>query len=171
MQEFVETITRMKTPFYTWFGRALVMVVDDPDDVHAVLTSNSCMEKGFVYKFFDMGASLLTAPGIFIISFIIAAISTYTYANNIHLYLFLFLVATWRSHRKMLNNAFNLKILQSFVPIFNEKVEYLIRNLNDRVNDDYFDITPMIHACTLEMICGKEHFHFDVHSNRLYYCK
>lgn len=39
------------------------MVVDHPDDAYTVLNSKSCMEKAFVYRFFNMGASLFTAPG------------------------------------------------------------------------------------------------------------
>lgn len=63
MKEAVEFMAQMRTPFYAWFAGALVMVIDDPDDVNTVLTSKSCMEKAFVYKFFNMGASLFTAPG------------------------------------------------------------------------------------------------------------
>lgn len=63
MKATVEFMAEMKTPFYAWFCGALVLVIDDPDDVHAVLTSKSCMEKSFVYKFFNMGTSLFTAPG------------------------------------------------------------------------------------------------------------
>lgn len=63
MKEAVEFMGQMKTPFYAWFGGALVLVIDDPDDVYTVLTSKNCMEKAFVYNFFNMGASLFTAPG------------------------------------------------------------------------------------------------------------
>lgn len=74
MKEAVEFMAQMKTPFYTWFGGALVIIIDDPDDVHTVLTSKSCMEKAFVYKFFNMGASLFTAPGVFRLFYIYNAI-------------------------------------------------------------------------------------------------
>lgn len=40
------------------------------------------------------------------------------------------------------------------MPIFCDKVKYLVRNLGEKVDDDYFDITPMVHACTLEMVCA-----------------
>lgn len=63
MKEAVEFMAEMKTPFYAWFGGALVIVIDDPDDAYTVLTSKYCMEKAFVYKFFNMGASLFTARG------------------------------------------------------------------------------------------------------------
>lgn len=41
------------------------------------------------------------------------------------------------------------------MPIFNEKVKLLIRNLDEKVSEGQFDITPMMHACTLDMICGE----------------
>lgn len=63
MSEAVEFMSEMKTPFYAWFAGALVLVIDHPDDVHTVLTSKSCMEKSPVYRFFNMGTSLFTAPG------------------------------------------------------------------------------------------------------------
>lgn len=64
-------------------------------------------------------------------------------------------VRVWRPQRKILNTAFNLKILQSFIPIFCEKVQHLVRNLREKEDEDAFDITPMVHACALEMVCGE----------------
>lgn len=151
MKEAVEFMAQMKTPFYAWFGGALVMVIDHPDDAYTVLTSKYCMEKAFVYKFFDMGASLFTAPGTCVCVCFTSCTVNYKFP--------FFLARVWRSHRKVLNTTFNLKILQSFIPIFCEKVQYLVRNLESKVNDDYFDITPMLHACSLEMVCGNKQFH------------
>lgn len=48
-----------------------------------------------------------------------------------------------------------MRILQSFIPIFNEKVQRLVRNLDPMVDKPLFDITPLMHTCTLEMVCGK----------------
>lgn len=67
-------------------------------------------------------------------------------------------MSVWKHDRKSLGTAFNLKILQSFVPIFNAKVKHLVRNISLKVGQGYFDITPMIHACTLDMICGEQNF-------------
>lgn len=64
MKEAVEFMQQMQTPFYAWFAGALVLVIDHPDDAYTVLNSKSCMEKAFVYRFFNMGASLFTAPGV-----------------------------------------------------------------------------------------------------------
>lgn len=63
MREAVGFMAQMKTPFYAWFAGALVLVIDHPDDVYTVLTSKSCMQKAAVYRFFNMGTSLFTAPG------------------------------------------------------------------------------------------------------------
>lgn len=65
MDEGVKFMALLKTPFYAWFAGALVLIIDHPDDVHTVLTSKTCMEKAAIYKFFNMGSSLFTAPGYF----------------------------------------------------------------------------------------------------------
>lgn len=64
MQAAVDFMAQLTTPFYAWFGGMLIIVIDHPDDVHTVLTSKSCLEKAIIYKFFNMGTSLFTAPGI-----------------------------------------------------------------------------------------------------------
>lgn len=62
--------------------------------------------------------------------------------------------AVWKPIRKLLNPCFNLKILQSFVPIFNEKTNLMLSNLDKEVNSGIFDISQYIFACTLDMVCG-----------------
>lgn len=55
-----------------------------------------------------------------------------------------------------MNPTFNHKILSSFVPIFNQKVEVLAMNLDGKINtSEMFDISPYLFACTLDMVCGK----------------
>lgn len=63
MREGVEFTTSHATPFFGWFVGFLVIVIDQPDDVHTVLTAKSCMEKSAVYRFFMFVGSLFTAPG------------------------------------------------------------------------------------------------------------
>lgn len=65
MDDCVKFVALLKTPFCAWFAGALVLILDHPDDVHTVLTSKNCMEKAAIYKFFNMGKSLFTAPGEF----------------------------------------------------------------------------------------------------------
>lgn len=63
--------------------------------------------------------------------------------------------AFWRPIRKLLNPSFNLKILQSFVPIFNNKTKIMLENLEKEAGNPNFDFAPYMHACTLDMVCGK----------------
>lgn len=60
----------------------------------------------------------------------------------------------WKPIRKLLNPSFNLKILQSFVPIFNEKTDQMLRNLDKKAGQGAFDVSEYIFACTLDMVCG-----------------
>lgn len=63
MHEGVAFTSSRKTPFYGWFLGFLVMIIDRPEDAHTVLTSKSCIEKAPIYKFFNRGMALFTAPG------------------------------------------------------------------------------------------------------------
>lgn len=82
-------------PFRLWFGQYLVIFVDKPEDCHIILNAETCIDKSFVYKFLQKDVALFTAPG-----------------------------PVWRPHRKMLNSTFNFNILNSFIPIFNDKSKY-----------------------------------------------
>lgn len=64
MDSAVEFMAQTPTPFYAWLGGVLVMFLDHPDDVHAVLSSKSCLEKPYVAKFMNFDTSLASAPGI-----------------------------------------------------------------------------------------------------------
>lgn len=61
----------------------------------------------------------------------------------------------WRPQRKMLNSTFNVRILNSFIPIFNEKTAIMIENLKANIGGEAFDISKYMFACTLDMVCGK----------------
>lgn len=148
MREGVEFTTSHATPFFGWFVGFLVIVIDQPEDVHTVLTSKSCMEKSAVYRFFMFVGSLFTAPGMLKCSTSKAKQKKITIS-------FIFSVRIWKPQRKILNTAFNIRILQSFIPIFNAKVTYLVRNIGEKVEDDAFDISELMFACTLDMVCCK----------------
>ncbi|CAG4961429.1 unnamed protein product [Parnassius apollo] len=62
----------------------------DPEDFMTV--ANSCLEKGLLYNFLKpwLGEGLLTAP-----------------------------LAKWKTHRKLLNTAFNQQVLDGFLDVFN----------------------------------------------------
>lgn len=72
-----------------------------------------------------------------------------------HLLIYLSTAHLWKIHRKFLNPCFSPKLLQSFIPIFNNSsrrmVEYLTPHL---VKGDEFDLYWNVGKCTLDMICA-----------------
>lgn len=71
--------------------------------------------------------------------------------------------AHWKPLRKLFNPMFNLKILQSFIPIFNEKTKKFVEELEKEVgNQRGFDIKHHAFHSTLDAICSEyEYFsHF-----------
>lgn len=92
--ELIETEFRQhQTPFLGWLGPKCFIVIDHPDHVQIVMNSKSCIEKSEVYRFFNRGVGLFTAPGT---KFIVFA------------YFFLFLTIT---KKKLKNNcSFNCSL-------------------------------------------------------------
>uniref|UniRef100_A0A336LXN1 CSON004594 protein n=1 Tax=Culicoides sonorensis TaxID=179676 RepID=A0A336LXN1_CULSO len=113
-----------KTPVRIWIGSMLLIYVTKPADVQKVLTSNNCLDKMYIYKLFGWESGVLS-----------------TSAN------------IWKHHRKLLNPCFSPSILQSFLPIFQEKACVLVNCLK-KVSQKEFDIFPFLSACTLDSICA-----------------
>lgn len=53
-----------------------------------------------------------------------------------------------------MNPSFNSKILQSFIPIFNDKTKSMVNKLDTEAGNRNFDILPYMNGCTLDMVCG-----------------
>jgi hypothetical protein len=61
----------------------------------------------------------------------------------------------WKIHRKSLNYSFNLKILQTFIPIFIENAQKLCDELSVNVEKKkQFDMLAYTSKSALNMICG-----------------
>ncbi|XP_031633715.1 probable cytochrome P450 313b1 [Contarinia nasturtii] len=67
-KEILETIedvfTKQKLPFLGWLGPKCFIVVDHPEDIQVVMNSKGCIDKSDVYRFFNRGVGLFTAPGM-----------------------------------------------------------------------------------------------------------
>lgn len=61
--------------------------------------------------------------------------------------------ASWKPVRKLMNPTFNLKILQSFLPIFNDRTKHFVNSLGNEVDNLAFDVLPYAEICTLDSIC------------------
>ncbi|XP_053691277.1 probable cytochrome P450 313a4 [Sabethes cyaneus] len=106
------------------FGLRRVICLTDPGLVQQALTSNECQNKAFMYKFFEVDYGLLSA----------------SYHD-------------WKQYRKLLNPAFNRKILESFVSIFEECSKTMTERMSVQDGRGEFDVLHFTSDCTLEMIC------------------
>lgn len=61
----------------------------------------------------------------------------------------------WKPMRKVLTPMLNLKMLQSFIPIFNEKSKTFVEELNKEVGQPQFNILPYANLSALCSICGE----------------
>jgi cytochrome P450 len=55
----------------------------------------------------------------------------------------------------MITPTFHFKILNSFVEVYSENSETLIRKLQKEVGTQEFDVLPYVYRCTLDIICGE----------------
>lgn len=106
-----------------WFGPALVVVLKRSDDIKAILSSTTCVDKPYFYKFFDCTKGLFSASA-----------------------------DVWHVHRNILNSSLNLDILKSFVPVFHLKSEILTNELKTKVNGRQFNLYEFIGRCTLDTL-------------------
>jgi cytochrome P450 len=111
------------TPSRIWYGPYCAVILDHAKDLQIVLNSKDCIDKSEVYKFIGLDKGLVVAGG-----------------------------DLWRTHRKLLDPSFNINLLHSFIPIFNEKAKVLIDTLGKTVTEEEFDIYQNISACTLEAL-------------------
>lgn len=65
------------------------------------------------------------------------------------------LVATWKRHRKAINPAFSLSVLQEFVIIFTEQGQFLINKLMKKYHESNLDVHSLIESTFLNIILGK----------------
>jgi cytochrome P450 len=74
----------------------------------------------------------------------------------------------WRNHRKILNPAFSISILQKLVPVFDEKSTVFVKNLKELVDKTEFDVYGYMSACSLEtLLKGTMETNRDFQSNPL----
>ncbi|XP_035780190.1 cytochrome P450 4C1-like [Anopheles albimanus] len=111
--------------YRVWLGPKPVIIVNSAEHARTILTSPITLGKARFYRFIPL-------PGIFSLP-----------------------VQQWRTHRKLIQPSFNLSILQSYVPLFEQKANVMISNLAAKVDTaEPFDIYRFTARCTLDMICA-----------------
>ncbi|XP_055321750.1 cytochrome P450 4c3-like [Sitodiplosis mosellana] len=124
--KFVQFATQNETPLKMYFGSKLIVILDKPEDLKAILLSQNCLDKPYVYGFYPCPRGIATEQcGVI-----------------------------WKKSRKLMNPTFNLKMLQSFIPVFNEKVASVVQELKDHVGKSGIDIMPYTNAYSLDTICA-----------------
>lgn len=125
-----------------WLGPRLYILLKDPKRIQSVLMSQECLNRDDVYEFINLlgdGGGLMTLKG-----------------------------DTWKAHRKFLNPCFSPRILQSYMPIFNEQSEIMMHNLQGKCGAGNFNFYESMDACTLDMICRESRWEFTITSARNY---
>ena len=121
-KELMTAASEFPSPSKFWVGYFCVVLIDEPEDLQIVLNSQDAIEKSFLYKILNEHGLLVDGGDL------------------------------WRRHRKHLNPAFYPTILQSFLPIFNNKSRILMKVLANHLNKDEFDVYHSISGCTLEAL-------------------
>ncbi|KAG8249438.1 hypothetical protein J6590_019726 [Homalodisca vitripennis] len=126
MAKILALCSRYESPFRIWIGPILLIVVSRPDDLQIVLNSSKTLEKDPLYRFFrnTVGTGLFSAP-----------------------------VDKWKRNRRAITPAFNTRLLEQFVPVFNQQNRVLVAKLGERVGHGLFDVWDYVSPATLDIIC------------------
>lgn len=61
----------------------------------------------------------------------------------------------WRKHRRIISPTFNQRVLNTYVPVFDQQAKILVNQLRDKVGKGEFEIHKYMAACTLDMVFGE----------------
>ncbi|RZF47741.1 hypothetical protein LSTR_LSTR006005 [Laodelphax striatellus] len=127
MGKIISISSSYESPFRVWIGPLLIVVLKNPEDIQIVLNSSKTLGKDPLYRFFrnTVGTGLFSAP-----------------------------VDKWKKNRRAITPAFNNKLLEQFVPVFNEQNKLLVEKLAPHLNKaEQFDLFDLISPATLDIIC------------------
>ncbi|KAK9874351.1 hypothetical protein WA026_002701 [Henosepilachna vigintioctopunctata] len=109
-----------------WLGTKLMFIVTEPEYLEIILNSPHCLEKEPLYRYARafVGEGLFSAP-----------------------------VAKWKKNRKLISPAFNQKILDSFMGIFNEQTKIFLKILERKAGMKTMDIYHLVSTMTVDSLC------------------
>lgn len=108
-----------------WFGPELMVLINTPEAMQKVLNSKECLGKPKFFKCFRLEKASLFGT-----------------------------LDAWRNHRKILNPAFSICVLKTFIPLFDANARKFIKILEAKCDDvaSEFDVFPHMSAFFLETI-------------------
>ncbi|KAL3283332.1 hypothetical protein HHI36_006480 [Cryptolaemus montrouzieri] len=59
----------------------------------------------------------------------------------------------WKTHRRILNQAFNYQALENHIQVVENTSNILVRKLEDHIGQDSLDIYPIISSFTFDVVC------------------
>lgn len=112
-----------KSPIKIWFGTELFVFVNTPEHIKAVFNSKACLDKPSFVKIPDFEKGTIFGD-----------------------------LNYWQNHRKILNPSFNVKVLKSFVKIFDDQSRKLVNVLEPKCDGNDVDIFCEASGLFLESI-------------------
>ena len=110
-----------------WVGPKMLIFVNSPERIQKVLLSQKCLEKwNLFYRLIGRDSGLIAGS---------------TKAN-------------WKEHRKFFNFSFNIKIIESFFPIFSKYSESLCSELKQEIGKGEFDMLKHAKQSSFEILCA-----------------
>ncbi|XP_063709158.1 cytochrome P450 4c21-like [Culicoides brevitarsis] len=125
MELTMERATKYPRIYRIYFDLWPKVMLTDPELVKVALTSTKCLKKPDFYRFFGWGAGLVTAP-----------------------------VDSWKVHRKLLNPAFGVGAVHSFIPVFDQCSKEFAKILEPHIDGKEFDLLDYSVKATLDSICA-----------------
>ncbi|KAJ9581171.1 hypothetical protein L9F63_023649 [Diploptera punctata] len=125
MKTFLEVVKQNESVFALWAGPLPFVSITKPEHVEVILGNSKYIHKDFPYKFLNswLGSGLVITSG-----------------------------TMWQTHRKLITPAFHFSILDTFLQVFTERSDILVKNLTKYISCEKFDIYPHIKMCTLGVI-------------------
>nr|CAD7203649.1 unnamed protein product [Timema douglasi] len=111
--------------FRLWMGPKLLIFFTEPDDFEVILNHPNVISRSFSYKITEK----FFGQGLF---------------NSRK--------EIWRRHRKIMNQIFNPKLVQSYVKTFNQESKILINLMEEHSDGNKFDVLDYMRVITLDII-------------------
>ncbi|GAB0086064.1 hypothetical protein DMENIID0001_000500 [Sergentomyia squamirostris] len=124
--ELLKRSADYSSPIKVWLGPNMYIVLTKPEHVEIILSAPECFSRSSDYNFLKpaLGDGLLSLDA-----------------------------SKWKLHRKLINSTFNLKILKSFVPIFNKEFKMMISQISKIAGKYPIDLNEYIEPVTLDIVC------------------
>jgi cytochrome P450 len=120
---FDKIVNEFETTFKLWLGSELFLIIRDPDDIKTVYNSENCFDKVPMYQLIGLPDGMLAIGG-----------------------------DKYKVHRKLLNPAFNPKMLKTFMPLIDKNSRRFVLQLDKHLNGDEFDMLHEVDRFSLENI-------------------